>query len=98
MTWVFGGGLCVTNSKKRRVAERPIFFHILRPPSRHYLSDASSDAIGGYYLELMKTFWRYTLNPLLSMELKQKAAANETTSITISALELVEMIITCWVM
>jgi len=74
----------------------PFYAHIQRPPVRRYLSDASFEAVGGYCPEL-KIFWRYTLDVKLTAELKRKARARETSSITINLLELFGMFMTAWV-
>ena len=75
----------------------PCYAAVKRHAVRHYLSDASFDAIGGYCKEL-RVYWRYDLPPVLSVELKQKAAQRKTSSITINLLELVGMVVTAWVM
>ena len=75
----------------------PCYVDIARPAKRHYLSDASFDAIGGYCPELKK-YWRYDLPLDLASELKRKAACRETSSVTINLLELVGMVLTAWVM
>ena len=74
----------------------PFYAHVLRRPVRHYFSDASFDAIGGYCPEL-RIFWRYTLDPQLSSEMKRKAQARESCAITINLLELCGMVITAFV-
>ena len=70
----------------------PLYAHVLRRPVRHYSSDASFDAIGGYCPEL-EGFWRYTIDPQLSSEMNR----TESCEITINLLELCGMIITAFV-
>ena len=68
-----------------------------RPAKRHYLSDASFEAVGGYCFE-KKVYWRYGLPPELTSELKRKADRRETCTITINLLVLLGMVVTAWVM
>ena len=68
-----------------------------RPPKRHYLSDASFEAVGGYGVE-KKKYWRYDLPPGLTHELKRKAERREKCTITINFLALLGMVVTAWVM
>lgn len=75
----------------------PCYVDVERPAKRHYLSDASFDAVGGYCPEL-KRFWRYDLPLDFAAELKRKAACRETSSVTINLLELMGMVLTAWVM
>ena len=75
----------------------PCYAAVKRLPKRHYLSDASLDAIGGYCTEL-RINWRYELPVAFSTELKRKAARRETPSVTINLFELVGMVVTAWVM
>ena len=70
----------------------PFYTHVLRRPVRHYFSDASFDAIDGYCPEL-PVFWRYTMDPQLSSEVKR----SKNCDITINLLELCGMIITAFV-
>jgi len=72
------------------------FNHVQRTPFRHYLSDASFDAVGGHCPEI-KVFWRYQFQPEFTAELKRKAEEKEKSAITINTLELLGMIVTCWV-
>ena len=75
----------------------PCYTAIKRPAKRHYLSDASFEAVGGFCVERM-VFWRYDLPKELTAELKRKAARRETCTITINLLELLGMVVTAWVM
>jgi len=70
----------------------PFYAHVLRRLVRHYFSDASFDAIDGYCPEL-PVFWRYTMDPQLSSEVKR----SKNCDITINLLELCGMIITAFV-
>ena len=70
----------------------PFYAHVLRIPVRHYFSDARFDAIGGYCPEL-NVFWRYTIDPLLSSEMKR----SKSCEITMNLLELCGMIFTAFV-
>ena len=90
--WVLGQPL----AREGESLTAPFLLHVKRLPSRLYLSDASFDAIGGYCPEL-KIFWRYTISPTLSAELKRKALARETSDITINLLELGGMFMAAWV-
>ena len=70
----------------------PLYTHVPRRPVRHYFSDASFDAIGGYCPEL-QFFWRYTIDTRLSSETKR----SKNCEIMINLLELCGMIITAFV-
>ena len=65
----------------------PCYTAIKRPAKRHYLSDASCEAVGGGCVENM-VFWRYDSPTELTAELKRKAELQETCTITINLLEL----------
>lgn len=71
----------------------PFYAHAKRPPTHRYISDSSLEAIGGYCPDLM-IFWRCTLSPVLTRELKRKARERETSAITINLLELYGMFMT----
>ena len=75
----------------------PCYTAIKRPATRHYLSDASFEAVGGLCVE-KKVFWRYDLPTELTAELKRKADLQETCTITINLLELLGMVVTAWAM
>ena len=75
----------------------PCYTAIRRPAKRHYLSDASFDAVGGFCVE-SKVFWRYDLPQELTTELKRKTKLGEACTITVNLLELLGMIVTAWVM
>ena len=64
----------------------PCYSTMKRPPKRHYLSNASFKAVGGYCVE-KKVYWRYDSPTELTAELKRKAELNETCTITINLLE-----------
>ena len=68
-----------------------------RLAKRHYLSDASFEAVGGFCVE-KKVFWRYDLPRELTTELRRKADIGETCTITINLLKLLGMVVTAWVM
>ena len=72
----------------------PCYAGLRRPAKRHYFSDASFEAVGGYYVE-RRVYWRYDLPEYLTAELKRKAALRETCTVTINLLELLSMI--AWV-
>ena len=74
------------------------FTALKRPAKRHYLSDASFEAVGGYCVENKIYYWRYDLPLELTQELKRKAERRETYTITINSLELLGMVATAWVM
>ena len=65
----------------------------VRPPARHYLSDASFEAMGGYCIE-HRLYWRYDLPPELTQELTEKVERRETCTITINLLELLGIVVT----
>ena len=75
----------------------PCYAAMKRAPKRHYLSDASFEAVGGYCVE-RRVYWRYDLPTALTAELKRKADLHETCTITINLLELLGMVVTAWVM
>ena len=66
---------------------------VKRPAYRHYLSDASFEAVGGYCLET-RIYWRYDLPQELTEELHKKAQLRRTCTITINLLELSGMMVT----
>ena len=68
----------------------PCYTVIKRPAKRHYLSDASFKAFGGFCVE--KVCWRYDLPKGLTAELKRQSDRRETCSITINLLELSGMV------
>ena len=70
----------------------PFYAHVLRRSVRHYFSDASFDAIGGYCPEL-QFFWRYIIDQQLSSDMERSMSCE----ITIHLLELCGMIITAFV-
>ena len=53
--------------------------------------------MGGFCVE-RKVFWRYDLPKELIAELTRKTDCQETCTITINLLELLEMVATAWVM
>ena len=73
----------------------PCYTAVRRPAKRHYLSDASFEAMGGYCIE-HRIYWRYDLPPELTQELKEKAERRETCTITINLLERLGMVVTAW--
>ena len=73
----------------------PLFTHSHRVPSRHYFSDASLDAVGGYCPEI-KVFWRYALEPTLATSLKTQSKNARARKICINLLELAGMCMTAW--
>ena len=68
-----------------------------RPAVRPYLSDASFEAMDGYCVE-RRVYWRYDLPQDFTGELKRKATLLETCTVTINLLEVLEMVVTAWVM
>lgn len=60
------------------------------------MSGVSFDAVGGYRPE-RKVFWRNQFKPEFTAELKRKSEAKETSVVAINAIELLGMILTCWV-
>ena len=74
----------------------PFLAHSKRRPVRRYLSDATfSSAVGGYCPELRNNIYIYNiLDARLIAELKRKAEARETSTITINLLELAGILIT----
>ena len=75
----------------------PCFTAIERPAKRHYSSNASFEAVGGFCVE-RKIFWRYDLPKEMTAELRRKADCQETCTITINLLGLLGMVVTAWVM
>ena len=72
------------------VLRAPCRTAIQRPAKRHYLSDASFKAFGGFCVE--KVCWRYDLPKGLTAELKRQSDRRETCTITINLLELSGMV------
>ena len=79
------------------VLSAPCYTAIQRTAQRHYLSDASFEAVGGFCVE-SKVFWRYGLPKELTAELKRTGDRRETCPITINLLEVLGMVMTAWVM
>ena len=75
----------------------PCYTALKRPAKRHYLSDASFEAVGGYCVE-QKVFWKYNLPTALTAEVKREAERRETGTIMINLLELLGMVVIAWVM
>ena len=75
----------------------PCYTAIKRPENRHYLSDASFEAVGGFCAK-RKVVLRYDLPKELMAELKGKADRRETCTITINLLEALGMVMIAWVM
>ena len=75
----------------------PCYAALKRPTKGHCLSDASFEAVGGYCVE-RRVYWRYDLPEELTAELERKAELRETCTVTINMLELLEMVVTAWVM
>ena len=70
----------------------------MKPPAkRHYLSDASVEAVGGYCVEI-NGCWRYDLPERMTADLKRKVDRREASSITINLLEVLGVVVTAWVM
>ena len=57
---------------EREALSAPCYTAIKRPAKRHYLSDASFEAVGGFCVE-RKVFWRYYLPKELTAEPKRKS-------------------------
>ena len=65
-----------------------------RPAKRHYLSDASFEAVGGFCFD-QEVFWRYDLPRELTTELKKiRRHWGDMFTVTINLLELLGMVVT----
>ena len=73
----------------------PVFPHVSRPVVRHWMPDASTQAIGGYCPDI-STWWRYVLSPDEVARTLAVWQGPRNNAIDINLLELLGMVMTAW--